>query len=204
MKTQITLLTLLSFFCFSLKNLEASPLTHKEAGECRYLEPIQPVNGEDFFHELIERGNNEKETFTTIATYLAENAISCHRFQFQYPLKNKAEAQIFAKVLQIKAQEAHRFVPVIAFSQFIAPRHLGFIRKIKIDRDGPLIQEHVLVDRTFDHVIFIEEFIEDASGEVELGCFSFLPSSQGELWRPRSLVLPCPHVNKYFECFQTP
>ncbi len=48
--------------------------------------------------------------------------------------------------MQIKAQEAHRFVPVIDLSQFVAPRHLGFIREIKIKNDGSRIQEHVLVD----------------------------------------------------------
>jgi hypothetical protein len=177
MAVKLKLVIFLSLFCLAINNLDASSSKDEKTALCNYLVPTQPVNDELFFHDLILRANDEMETFDTIASYLKEQAVFCHRFQFKFPLKEGREyAQIFAQVLQIKAQQAHRFVPVISFSQFLTPSHLGFIRKIKIGDRGPNIQEHVLVDRIYDNIIFIEELIEDSSQGIELGCFAALNS----------------------------
>jgi hypothetical protein len=176
MVTKVKLLILISFFFFSVNQVDASSLHDEKTSYCKYLAPIQPVKTEEFFHELISRGNSEKETFDTIASYLKEQAAFCHRFEFKYPLKNKEYAQVFTKVLHIKAQQAHRFVPVIAFCEFIAPSHLGFIRKYNVQGLGSSVQEHVLIDQTDDNIIFIEEFIEDIDSGVQLGCFAAINS----------------------------
>lgn len=175
MKTQsIKFLSFLYVVCFAMNGFAAaSAYNDDKLGECHYLMPTQqPTVDDAFFHELIVRGNDENETFQSIATYLEQAATSCHRFQFKYPLKDRDHAQIFAKVLQIKAQEAHRFVPVISFSQWISRSHLGFNRKIKIEGNGPTIQEHVLINRESNQVIFIEESVTDANGDVQLGSFA--------------------------------
>lgn len=126
--------------------------------ECYYAEPAEQKVEGNFFQKLIAQGYDENETFASIEKHLRDKVTFSHRFQFKYPIGDHSQAQIFAKVMQIKAQEAHRFVPVIELSQFIAPRHLGFIREIKIC-DGPTVQEHVLVDHRSPQVIFIEEWV---------------------------------------------
>ena len=140
--------------------------------ECVYLAPKHPVVDDTFFHTLIDRGNTLSETYQSIASYFKQGAQFCHRFQFKYPLKSKEQAHIFAKVLQIKAQQAHRFVPAISLSQFISAGHLGFIRKIQIAGNGPTIQEHVLVDGKGNQVIFIEESSVEPNGVMKQGSFA--------------------------------
>lgn len=113
------------------------------------------VDNNNPFRALIAKGNDERETFSSVAKAFEELQKSFEPFKFQYPLKDREYAQQFAKVMQIKAQQAHRFVPVIEQSQFVKPAHLGFIRQITVE--GTPIQEHVLVDRASNSVIFIEE-----------------------------------------------
>jgi hypothetical protein len=144
--------------------------------ECYYAEPIEQKVDGNFFQKLIVQGYDENETFTSIEKHLRNHIPFSHRFQFKYPLKDSFHAQIFAKVLQIKAQEAHRFVPVIYSSKFVAPCHLGFIREIKIANDGPRVQEHVLVDHKPTQVIFIEEWAIDANGIEHPGSFAAINS----------------------------
>lgn len=144
--------------------------------ECYYAEPIEQKVDGNFFQKLIVQGYDENENFESIEKHLRDNIPFSHRFQFKYPLKDKSHAQIFAKVMQIKAQEAHRFVPVIGLSQFIAPRHLGFIREIKIMNDGPRVQEHVLVDHESPQVIFIEEWAIDSNNIEHPGSFAAINS----------------------------
>jgi hypothetical protein len=144
--------------------------------QCYYSAPLEHAVDEDFFQKLILLGCDEEETFASIETYLRENIPFSHRFQFKYPLKDSIQAQTFAKVMQIKAQEAHRFVPVIAYSQFIATSHLGFIRNIKIANNGPTVQEHVLVDQNSMQVIFIEEWVMDLNGMMHPGSFAAINS----------------------------
>ena len=157
------------FLCLA-NGIAAASADNAGAGECRYIAPSQPAN-DAFFHDMIAHANDESETFAGILSHLEEEAASWHRFQFKYPLKSSDHAKIFAKTLQIKAQEAHRFVPVISHSQYISANHLGFIRHITIKDNGPTIQEHVLVDQDANRVIFIEEFILDANGESHVGSF---------------------------------
>jgi len=140
--------------------------------ECYYAEPIEQKVDEIFFQQLILQGYDENETFVSIEKHLRDSIPFSHRFQFKYPLKDSSHAQIFAKVLQIKAQEAHRFVPVIDLSQFIAPSHLGFIRNIEIANSGPTVQEHVLVDQNSMQVIFIEEWVMDSNEVIHPGSFA--------------------------------
>ena len=146
------------------------------AQECYYEEPLEQKVNEIFFQELILKGYDKNETFHSIERHLRDNIPFSHRFQFKYSLKNKSHAQIFAKVLQIKAQEAHRFVPVIDLSQFIDPCHLGFIREIKIKTDGPKVQEHVLLDHESAQVIFIEEWVLDSKNIQYPGSFASINS----------------------------
>lgn len=144
--------------------------------ECYYAEPVEQKVDGNFFQKLIVQGYDENETFESIEKHLRDNIPFSHRFQFKYPLRDRSHAQIFAKVMQIKAQEAHRFVPVIDLSQFIAPRHLGFIREIKINNDGPRVQEHVLVDHESAQVIFIEEWVIDSDNIQYPGSFAAINS----------------------------
>lgn len=169
---KLNTLTLLFIFCFAVNGFTLSFAEDNQLG-CHYLAATQPAVDGFFFHELIVRGHHAKETFHSIIFHLEQHAATCHRFEFKYPLKDQDHARIFAKVLQIKAQEAHRFVPSVALSQFISPSHLGFIREIIIKDNGPVIQEHVLVDQDSDRVIFIEESV-DLDGTVQLGNFAAL------------------------------
>lgn len=155
----------LFILCGSIKSVAAS--------DCIYVSPLQEISEEFFFHELILRSDHLSETFASILDFFEQNRSSFHQFQFKYPLNNQEHAQTFAKVLQIKAQQAHRFVPTIAHSQFNSACHLGFIRNIKIKEPYLRIQERVLVDRASHAVIFIEEWIETEKG-VMLGSFAAL------------------------------
>jgi Domain of unknown function (DUF1857) len=146
--------------------IKASPQSY-----CVYKMPVQEPCENTFLKELITRGHHLNESFGSIRDSFAEKKSSYHQFQFKYPLKDREHAQVFAKVLQIKAQEAHRFVPAIALSQFISPNHLGFLREITIGGGGPTIQENVLIDRASNSVIFIEEAIKTAEG-IESGEFA--------------------------------
>ena len=112
-----------------------------------YSDYIPPQRQPDssFFEEIQKKSDLNSETFSSIASFLLQQRGAYHQFSFRYPIGTKKQAEDFIKVMQIKAQEAHRFVPVIADSQFIEPRHLGFSRRIVIV-DGRTIQEHVLVD----------------------------------------------------------
>lgn len=144
--------------------------------ECYYAEPVEQKVDGNFFQKLIVQGYDENETFESIEKHLRDNIPFSHCFQFKYPLRDRSHAQIFAKVMQIKAQEAHRFVHVIDLSQFIAPSHLGFIREIKIKNDGPRVQEHVLLDHESAQVIFIEEWVLDSNNIQHPGCFAAINS----------------------------
>jgi hypothetical protein len=132
--------------------------------ECVYRMPVQEPCENIFFKELITRSHALNESFDSIRDSFEQKKSSYHQFQFKYPLKDSEHAQIFAKVLQIKAQEAHRFVPAIVLSQFISPNHLGFLREITIGGGGPTIQENVVIDRASNSVIFIEESIKTTEG----------------------------------------
>lgn len=144
---------------------------HAPMSECNYLEPTPPVVDETFFHNFINRAKDEAETFDSMMCSFRQSAPFCHRFQFKYPLQDRVHAEVFARVLQIKAQEAHRFVPAIALSRFDSTSHLGFRRTINIVDAGPKIQEHLLVDKGSNKVIFIEETVEVESDKIFPGCF---------------------------------
>ena len=157
-----------------LSSLFFSSLTFStETPECIYVPPTQPIISNTFFQEIISRGHTPAETFASIRTFFEQHQTSYHQFQIKHPLKNQDQAQLFTKVLQIKAQEAHRFVPVIELSQFIEPSHLGFIRQIKIEGNGPIVNEHILMDPSSNAVIFIEESVTTQNGN-EPGCFTAL------------------------------
>ncbi len=164
-------------FCFvALCFVPAQLAANTTSEQCYYFEPLEFAVDENFFQKLILRSCEEEETFASIESYLRNNIPFCYRFQFKYPLKDSVYANTFAKILQIKAQEAHRFVPVIIFSQFIAPSHLGFIRNIKIAGSGPTVQEHVLVDQNSMQVIFIEEWVMDSDEVIHPGGFAAINS----------------------------
>lgn len=167
MKKLLVFLYALCFVCSEPAELAANNTSE----QCYYLEPLEFAVDEYFFQNLILQSYNEEETFASIESYLRSNIPFCHRFQFKYPLADSVQVNTFAKIMQIKAQEAHRFVPVIALSRFIAPSHLGFIRNIKIVNNGPIVQEHVLVDQNSRQVIFIEEWVMDSNETVHPGCF---------------------------------
>lgn len=143
-------------------------LTINTQPNCIYRGPVQCDN--TFLKNLIIRSQDQNESFETIHDSIEQNQSFYHQFHFKYPLKNQEHAQVFAKVLQIKAQEAHRFVPAIEFSQLISPAHLGFLREITIG-GGPTIQENVLIDQASNSVIFIEKSITTKDG-VESGEFA--------------------------------
>jgi hypothetical protein len=145
-----------------------------EGAEYHYLEP-KTACAPSLFDEFKRRSDLPQETFATLAASLHEMKDSCHQFQFKYPLRDSDQAALFARVMQIKAQEAHRFVPVIANCQFIEPRHLGFSRRVSIV-DGPVLQEHVLIDTLTRSIIFVEEFAVTPEGEVVPGTFVALNS----------------------------
>lgn len=135
--------------------------------ECQYFPPFHEIKS-SFLQELTTTITTPHETFESIQEALKNNMPNFHKFQFKYPIGNQEQGELFAKVLQIKAQEAHRFVPAIKLSEFISPCHLGFTRKIEI-YDGPLIQEHVLVDKASNAVIFVEDWINN---ETVVGNFA--------------------------------
>lgn len=172
-----TLFPLVSSLCFSVNGLAANTInstgTDKNS-ECVYIAP-QRSNATNVFDEVKTKSDQNTETFSTMATFFHEIKESCHQFYFKYPLQSAEQAKIFAKILQIKAQEAHRFVPVIASCQFLEPRNLGFSRQIEIV-NGPIVQEHLLVDTASDSVIFVEEFAVMPNGEVFPGTFTALNS----------------------------
>lgn len=172
MKKLISCLYALCFVIHMPAELAAGTISE----QCYYSEPHEFVVDEHFFQNLVLQSYDKDETFKSIESYLRQNIPYCHRFQFKYPLKDSVQANVFAKIMQIKAQEAHRFVPVIALCQFIAPSHLGFIRNIKIAGNGPTVQEHVLVDQNSKQVIFIEEWVLDSEGILHPGSFAAINS----------------------------
>lgn len=169
----------LFFYLYALSLLVSGPEELRATNiseQCYYSEPLDFSVDEFFFQKLILQGSSEEETFASIESHLRSNIPFCHSFQFKYPLKDSAQADTFAKIMQIKAQEAHRFVPIITLSEFISPSHLGFIRHIKIANNGPTVQEHVLVDQSSMQVIFIEEWVMDANEVKHPGSFAAINS----------------------------
>lgn len=130
--------------------------------------PSTDKKANDVLKEIRAKGENSQESFESIRQYIEQNKNVFYQFYFKYPLDG-VDRQDFVKVLKIKSQEAHRFVPVIAFSEYIEPKHLGFLREIQIAA-GPMVQEHVLLDRASDSIIFIEECVFLPKG-VALGSF---------------------------------
>lgn len=126
--------------------------------------------GADLFQELKEIADTQAR-FASVADHIEQAKISCHQFVFKYPLKDAGQAKTFSKVMQIKAQEAHRFVPVIMDCQALEKKNLGFSRQIII-QNGPLVQEHVLLDQETDSVIFVEEFVVLPDGKTVPGSFA--------------------------------
>ena len=170
---------------------------------CNYSLPSKEPGDENLFQKLLLQSLNEAETFASVESSLINLFPYYFSFQFKYPLADKTHAKKFAKILHIKAQEAHRFVPVIALSQFISPRHLGFIRNIEIANNGPTVLEHVLVAPNYQHVIFIEEYATDSNGIIHPGGFAALNSivEENGHWYFVGLYLyrETPDVSEYSE-----
>lgn len=120
---------------------------------------IDSKNLELFFKDLITLSHDVRQNFDSLYNLFIDNLICGTAFHFKYTLPDVERAHIFSKVLKIKAEQAHRFVTVIEASEYVSKAHLGFIRKIKI-YDGPVVQEHVLMDSKSNAVIFIEEWEE--------------------------------------------
>lgn len=138
----------------------------EKADGCTYTPPLEAQADVKFFREIGALANIE--TFENVLKFFKEHQSNLHQFEFRYSLKDKAHAEAFAKVLRIKAQEAHRFVPVIEDCTVLDSASSGFIRHIFI-KDGPLVQEHTLIDQ--DRVLFIEQWVISENG-VEPGRFS--------------------------------
>lgn len=147
-----------------------SELNQEEPKECIIHIPNYVPTNSNFFQAINAKSKDKTETFASILNFFEQNKNSFYLSTFNYPLADKEQAEKFAKVLAIKAQEANRFVPVIASSQFIKPSHLGFIRQITI-KDGPTLQERVLVDQKTKKVIFIEDWV-DIGGQILPGSFA--------------------------------
>jgi hypothetical protein len=163
----------LSLMPYTFSDLRAeSNLTPVRSVSC-YIPPSDPLVDKAFFHELIYRSHREHESFHTISKFFEQNKGSYYQFEFKYPLKDEEYAKTFTKVLHIKAQQAHRFVYVISESEFIAPCHLGFMRKIRIGTEGLTILEHILVDHPTNSHIFIEELVKTQE-EERLGSLAAL------------------------------
>lgn len=152
----------------------------EKGGYCIYVAP-EKFNMPDLFFDFARLGHNENETFESLRVRFQSLWPHSHRFHFKYPLKDKEQALIFSKILHIKAQQAHRFVSLIANCQFIAPSHLGFMRTITVKEKDYLlqekdvhIQEHVLVDAQTHAVMFIEDWITLSMDEVMAGHFAAL------------------------------
>lgn len=128
---------------------------------CAYTPPTETVM-HNVFYALKEKGKQLEENFASMALHFENIRNACHQFTFKYPIE-AADLDRFVKVLQIKAQEAHRFVPDIALSQCLEPEHLGFIRQIEI-HNGPTVLEHLLLDEEAHQVIFIEESVTLPNG----------------------------------------
>ncbi len=164
-------LSLILLFFISLISTHALPeLDQEKSKECIIPIPNYVQTNSNFFQEINAKSKDKTETFTSILNFFEQNKNSYYLFTFNYPLADKEQAEKFAKVLAIKAQEANRFVPVIASSEFIEPSHLGFIRQITI-KDGPTLQERVLVDQKTKKVIFIEDWV-DIVGQILPGSFA--------------------------------
>ncbi len=163
-------------FCLQVNAFAAgqAALGDAESSPFVYIAP-QRAYASNPFGEMRAKSDRVVETFATMASFLHGVQDCCHQFRFKYPLLSAEHAKTFAKVMHIKAQEAHRFVPVIKNCEFIGPRNLGFARRIVI-AEGPIVQEHVLVDAASDAVIFIEESVVLPNGEVQPGAFAALNS----------------------------
>lgn len=138
--------------------------------QCEYLPPRQ-ASDENLFNQILSESMQTDKSVADIASYLHEIKDDCHQFTFKYPLFNADHALTFAKVMEIKAQEAHRFVPVFSDCRFIEEANLGFIRQADV-KGGPTIQEHVLVDSGAHTVIFVEQFVRLPNGQEIPGAFA--------------------------------
>lgn len=173
MKKSLALLSIIISIVFiNSINTYALPkveFDEEKSKECILHIPKQTQTN-NFFQEINAKSKDKTETFASILHFFEQNKRSYYLFTFNYPLANKKHAEKFEKVLAIKAQEANRFVPVIESSQFIEPCHLGFIRQIRI-KDGPTVQERVLVDQKTKKVIFIEDWV-DIGNQIVPGNFA--------------------------------
>jgi hypothetical protein len=136
------------------------------AAECVYVTPRGVEDGA-FFSELVVM--SRKEPFEDPLA-MVEGGQGVYRFEFRYLIPEEVSAEDFFKVMLVKGQEADRFVPPIASSTVVAPGHLGYVRQIQI-RGGPLVQEHVLVDRGRRMLLFIEEW-NRMGDQTQAGAFA--------------------------------
>jgi hypothetical protein len=168
-----------AMFClsFALGNLYASS-SEAVQESCIFVE-AQKYNIPDLFFDFARMAQDETETFESLHSIFKWMMPHCCYFQFKYPLKDEQQAKDFVKVLKIKAQQAHRFVPVISSCEFIAPSHLGFTRKIIVKEKDYLlqerdvrIQEHIVINADSNAILFIEEWIALSTGEIMAGHFA--------------------------------
>ena len=135
----------------------------------RYHAPHQiPEHG--MFQQLLAASRDPRETFDSLLVRFHAMKGLSHCYEFRYRLPGDTSAERVFKALQVKAQQAHRFVPVIEQSQFVAPCHLGFTRTIQIRAGGPAVTERILFGSDRHTVLFIEETVYQlGEGELPVG-----------------------------------
>jgi hypothetical protein len=149
-----------------LKKIEVQESEVKSKSECFYIPANRDPIDETFLQKLIEDSNEPTATVENILADIQRNKASYAQFQFKFLIGDKASAETFAKALQVKAQEAHRFVPQIGKCEFIRASLLGFNRIVAIPKAQIELEEHLLVNKDTNVVIFIEEWYRPI-GKVE-------------------------------------
>lgn len=136
-----------------------------------YIEPTQNVLGIDFFQGLIQESDRDDATFGAVLDEFNQHTPSFYRIQFKYPIKTE-QVQKFIEALQIKSQQAHRFIPRMKKAEFIETRPLGFIRRLDLDGNGFTVQDRILVDNGLPRILFIQEWFIDSEGNKRPGNFA--------------------------------
>lgn len=163
-------LILLTVFALQFPNLLSATCDIQRYSS--FIKPSKTLLSGAYFQELIKKSDQSDATFQKIFEDFKEHASSFYRIRFRYPLKDEQQAKQFAKLLQIKAQQAHRFVPSMKKAEFIEPRHLGFIRRLDLDGKGFTVQDRILVDKELPRILFIQEWFIDSNGKKQPGNFA--------------------------------
>jgi hypothetical protein len=118
------------------------------------------------FKELVSLAKMPSSNFESVSAKFAELQQQCsNRFDYNFPIQDGKKGELFSKVVEIKGQQAHRFVDEIKDCQFVNKNTDGYTRKIEINvPELPTFEERLFIKKQANGeitIIFVQNHDED-------------------------------------------